>query len=380
MASKEELFDFSDNDYEEDKINKLIKLTTTKQKKPIIKNKKDKINIKQTSEIISRQEIIDYIIKYKEDNNINLKQREAIKIFKRSHIEKIFKTWTSALVEAGVKTDRSSKLVTCMTCNIIFKKAQKEIEKSKNNFCSQSCSASYNNKFRIRTEEMNQKTSRSLKEYNKNKFNTKDYKLCITCKNQFKCDKKRKTCSDECLSVLNKISGTKGGLASQAKKSIRSLGENKLYNLFSNYFNKENVFSNAQVFKDKNNNYWDADIIIQYNSKLHSNKPICILYEGLCHYKQIYGEQSLKQVRSRDKIKDKLIKNNEYNCYKIKDCGRYNEAKVINAFHQIIHHLQFKRTLNMLCKDKNKFMFIDINNYVSESELIKINSINYDLL
>ncbi len=165
MASKEELFDFSDNDYEEDKINKLIKLTTTKQKKPIIKNKKDKINIKQTSEIISRQEIIDYIIKYKEDNNINLKQREAIKIFKRSHIEKIFKTWTSALVEAGVKTDRSSKLVTCMTCNIIFKKAQKEIEKSKNNFCSQSCSASYNNKFRIRTEEMNQKTSRSLKEY-----------------------------------------------------------------------------------------------------------------------------------------------------------------------------------------------------------------------
>ena len=43
------------------------------------------------------------------------------------------------------KRNKAPKKVSCKQCGKIFNKSQKEIKKSKNNFCSKSCSAKYNN-------------------------------------------------------------------------------------------------------------------------------------------------------------------------------------------------------------------------------------------
>jgi hypothetical protein len=220
----------------------------------------------------SKDEIIKYIIEYSNTNNKNLKQRDAIKIFKVANIESHFGTWTNALIEANVKTDRTAKLVKCKTCLIEFKKAQKEIDQSANNFCTKSCAASYNNKNRVLTDEHKQNISNGVKRYVqlsgtgiiKNKCNQSrliKIRNCKICNNEIK-HSKNKTCSKECL----KISQVKAGLASQASQQKRSKNEILFYELCVKYFKDTEVLSNPLMFEDKNGNFWDADVVIpKYN-------------------------------------------------------------------------------------------------------------------
>lgn len=44
------------------------------------------------------------------------------------------------------QSEYKKKLITCTNCNLEFEKTLKQINKSKNHFCSKSCSATYNNK------------------------------------------------------------------------------------------------------------------------------------------------------------------------------------------------------------------------------------------
>jgi len=67
-----------------------------------------------------------------------------------STISRYFTTWNKALEAAKIpilkKTRETPKLVACKNCNIEFYKQVKEILKSKYNFCSSSCNATYYNK------------------------------------------------------------------------------------------------------------------------------------------------------------------------------------------------------------------------------------------
>ena len=300
----------------------------------------------------SKDEIIKYIIEYNNTNNKNLKQRDALKIFKRSTIETHFGTWTNALIEANVKTDRTTKLVNCKTCNIEFKKAQNEIEKSNNNFCSRSCSVTYNNKNRVITDDHKQNISNGLKRYAELSetiprhiagthfvYNEIEYyspgiqypplrvkiKTCVACNNEFK-SSNRKTCSKECL----KICEVKAGLASQASQQKRSKNEILFYELCVAYFKDTEVLSNPLMFEDKNGNFWDADVVIpKYN--------ISIAWNGIWHYEQLNNfNHKLQQVQSRDKIKKKIVTTNGYAFYEIKDMGKYNKNFVYQKFHEFI--------------------------------------------
>ena len=239
----------------------------------------------------SKDEIIKYIIEYSNTNNKNLKQRDALKIFKRSTIETHFGTWTNALIEANVKTDRTAKLVNCKTCLIEFKKEQSSIDRSRNNFCSRSCSNIYTNQNRVITDEHKQNISNGIKRYVQlsgtgiisNNSDTKKgdiltrenkeyyydgkrsrlikFKTCVICNNEFK-SSNRKTCSKECL----KICEVKAGLASQASQQKRSKNEILFYELCVAYFKDTEVLSNPLMFEDKNGNFWDADVVIpKYN-------------------------------------------------------------------------------------------------------------------
>jgi hypothetical protein len=60
-----------------------------------------------------------------------------------------FGSWNNALKEANIPLYRQCPIeVNCLQCNILFKKQISQIKKTQKNFCSSSCSAIYNNKYK----------------------------------------------------------------------------------------------------------------------------------------------------------------------------------------------------------------------------------------
>ena len=57
---------------------------------------------------------------------------------------------------------------------------------------------------------------------------------------------------------------------------------------------------------------------------------------------------NLNQIKSRDRIKRRVISDNGYKYYTVKDLGRFNKNFVINEFNLFIHKLNFKNTINEL--------------------------------
>lgn len=165
----------------------------------------------------------------------------------------------------------------------------------KNKFCGHSCSASFNNKKRIRTEETNQKVSQTLKlktaPYTKVKFIR-----CEICNESFIWNNihrgSQRFCSSECLNRFRSNKArTNPGLGTK-----RSTDEIALFELCNDYFN--HVTSNEKAF-----NGWDADILI------YDNKT-AILWNGPWHYQEMnIGNHSLARVQNRDRIKKEEIKN-----------------------------------------------------------------------
>lgn len=164
-------------------------------------------------------------------------------------------------------------------------------------FCSRSCSASYNNTGRIRTQDTKNKISIRIKEYVQNNPHPNAAKvvkrICEYCDKDFfvMSTSKRKTCSRECgYCLCNSIRGR----YSAQKRIKRSKQEIELFELCSNTFN--NVSSNTPVAKK-----WDSDIVL-------NDHKICIFWNGPWHYREMNCfKHSLKQVKSRDNIKIKLF-------------------------------------------------------------------------
>lgn len=71
-------------------------------------------------------------------------------ICSKGTIFRLFSNWNNALEIAKIpilkKTPEKPQLVACKNCNIEFYKQVKEILKTNNHFCTQSCAATYNNK------------------------------------------------------------------------------------------------------------------------------------------------------------------------------------------------------------------------------------------
>ena len=287
--------------------------------------------------IITKEFIItylkDYYLKYEDVP----KSRDKLHPFSDGTVRNKFGSWANALTEANIPLRvNPSQILKCDKCDTEFRKLYKEIIKSKNHFCSRSCSASYTNTKRNVTEDTKKKIRDSIKQYNIN--NPKDIKICSVCKKEFNL-KKRKTCSKECSAFAI----SKGGTISAANNVRRSKGEIHFSDLCIEYFGKDNILCNELIFKDNNNNYWDAEIFIK-------SIGMAILYDGIWHYKQVKEKHNLKQVQSRDKIKRQVILNNGYTYYTIKDLGKYNESFIIYEFNLFIHKLNYKNTLNQLKK------------------------------
>ena len=121
----------------------------------------------------------------------------------------------------------------------------------------------------------------------------------------------------------------------------RGKGEIYFADLCIKYFGEDNILCNEKIFKDKNGGLWDADIVIK-------SLKLAILYDGVFHFKQVKKGMNLNQIKSRDRIKRRVISDNGYKYYTVKDLGRFNKNFVINEFNLFIHKLNFKNTINEL--------------------------------
>lgn len=203
-------------------------------------------------------------------------------------------------------------------------------------FCSKECAHS-----RVYTDEKREKASESLKNTlgAKKDLRIKEYNehpnYCIICGNMLPYDKRNsKTCSPECLSEANKLSGRQAGLRSAEVQAETRRSKNEIYfcELCENYFKE--VKHNEPMF-----NGWDADVIIE-------DIKYAILWNGPWHYQEISKKQSLKQVQTRDKIKLDQIQLCGYIPYVIKDMGKENKQFVEEQFNLFLEHIAGGRSVS----------------------------------
>lgn len=152
----------------------------------------------------TKEEIIEYLKNYYNENNDIPKSTDKNHPFTKSRVENLFGGWNNALTESSIPLRINPKqLIICKNCNKEFKKLKNQIIKSENHFCSQSCSATYNNSKRVLTNETKQKISDKLKKtiIDKEKIEKEiKYKICIVCNKEH--NLQRKTCSDMCFNIL----------------------------------------------------------------------------------------------------------------------------------------------------------------------------------
>lgn len=244
--------------------------------------------------------------------------------------------------EAANKTVKT----TCAVCgkDIIVKKSTFEKSKSKKNFCSHSCAASYTNLGREKSQETRVKISKSLLDYNSEHNEKRPVKICKVCGKEYHYKKNVSTklcCSKKCSLYLKThkvdfMSSEQRELRSTIsrkavylqKKERRSKNEKYFCELCEKHF--KNVTHNIPKF-----NGWDADVIID-------DVRIAVLWNGKWHYEKITQKHSVLQVQTRDKIKISEIKKQGYEPYVIKDMGSYDPQFVIDEFEK------FKAYVNKL--------------------------------
>ena len=193
----------------------------------------------------------------------------------------------------------------CEYCKKIFKRLlsnqndyMKYTKKHQHNFCSTKCSGRYTTQ--LRTIIMN----------------------CANCDNQiirqrsqFKKSKSgRSFCNNSCAaSYNNKLK----------RKSRRSKIEIKFYNLLVKEFPNLKILPNDKTMLDG----LEADIAIP-------SLKLAIEWNGIVHFKPIYGQQKLDKVKNKDTEKLKIASNKNINLIVIPDL--ISNDKILNqAFNDV---------------------------------------------
>lgn len=174
-------------------------------------------------------------------------------------------------------------------------------------------------------------------------------KICEFCNIEFISKRKnQKICSRKCnlqnLTKDTKINQERGRLGGEKSHSIinrRSKGEILFYDLCCKYFGNENVLSNVKMFIDKNGNKWDADIIIP-------KFKTCVSYNGIFHYKKVFHDHNFDRQFARDKLKNKIIFDNNFIQYIVKDLKSFKIDFVYKEFHKFIFNRFIHLELLML--------------------------------
>ncbi len=193
---------------------------------------------------------------------------------------------------------------------------------------------------------------------------------CLWCDKEYNVKRKEqqycnKNCANKklnCNSEMAKERGRIGGNKSLQMFSRRSKAEIDFAYMCIDYFGNENIICNQLFFKDKNNNLWDADIII-------TNLKIAILYNGIFHYKKVYKDQKLERMIAKDKLKQKIIIQNGYTYYIVKDLKSYNKKFVIEQFNLFIHKLNYNLVLHQLIVNNHKILYNNVLDSISKLQI-----------
>lgn len=248
------------------------------------------------------------------------------------------------LLSKEYKNNKQLLEIKCKFCNKIY---LQNFDRYKRGYRHKKCIN--NNKINIPDKKNNIINKRHIIKKNKDII----YKICNYCNLQYISKRKNQIyCSKQCsinnlLKDKNKLCewGRKGGEISYKIINNRSKGEILFYDLCCKYFGKINILSNEKIFIDKNNNKWDADIIIpKYKT--------CISYNGIYHYKKIHYNQNINKIIQRDKLKQKIIFDNNYIQYIVKDLNSFNKYFVYKEFHKFI----FNRFIHLELLLKNNFI------------------------
>jgi len=111
------------------------------------KNNNNSIDSRISS--FNKDDILKYFKNYYKVHKRSPKSKDKTHPFSDKLVSKYFGTWTDALLTAELPLYRYPKVsVSCTNCGKIYKKGHYETQRYKNNFCKQSCCATYNNKHR----------------------------------------------------------------------------------------------------------------------------------------------------------------------------------------------------------------------------------------
>lgn len=69
------------------------------------------------------------------------------------------------------------------------------------------------------------------------------------------------------------------------------------------------------------------------------------MYQGIWHFQQVRKNHKLAQVQARDTIKKQVVKDNGYECYIVRDLGKFDPGFVTLEFYKFLHSLEFKNVL-----------------------------------
>lgn len=193
------------------------------------------------------------------------------------------------------------------------------------------CSVSCSNQHRTLSTTHKQKTANSIVEYHKKEY-LKNPKKCKICDSAMKyTHRNRKTCSDKCFKISCSNSGKIGGKIG-GKISAQVQSEERRSKNEKLFAKKCIDHFDIVLTNEAIFNGWDADVIIE-------DCKIAVLWNGKWHYEKITEAHSVKQVQNRDKIKTKEIREMGYTAYVIKDMGKFSRDKVNSEFDKFISYV-----------------------------------------
>ena len=204
-----------------------------------------------------------------------------------------------------MKRKRAKTKTICDNCKKSYYKETYDFKRTKHNFCSKKCKGKYNtltNTVEIKCECCN--------------------KIFKRVKSQLKRSKSGKIfCSQSCAATYNN---------KLKRKSRRSKIEEKFYNLLVKEFSNLNILANDKTML----NGLEVDVSIP-------SLKLAIEWNGIVHFKPIYGQTKLDKIQTRDTEKLKIASNKNINLIVIPDLVSNDKIlqKAFNDVKDIINKL-----------------------------------------
>lgn len=196
-----------------------------------------------------------------------------------------------------MKRKRATTSTKCEYCNKTYQKETYDLKRTKRNFCSKKC--------------------RGLADRNKIKVECANCGKTVERVESHLKKTKHSFCNKSCAATFNN---------KLKRKSRRSKIETKFYNLLVEEFPALDILSNDKTMLDG----YEVDIAIP-------ELQLAIEWNGIVHFKPIYGQTKLDKVQTRDAEKLKIASNKDINLIVITDLvsndkilkQAFNEVKII---------------------------------------------------